>query len=132
MQSKAMGLNLLLLVAPSIAQSYPQQPGPEETQKVLKYLLAASSQKVPPGSHCGVDTKGRIPTTVMDVLSLHLSYFGDGQNTIEGSIRVEGEVQRCELRITRSNGEDVSNCTLRFRVKNELLVIESLQCFMTP
>jgi hypothetical protein len=115
-----------------MAQSKADEPNPRETQQVLRYLLAASNSTVQPGSHCSGNFGQKEPAKILDILSMHLAYFGEGQNRIVGHTKITGDTQHCELRITRSNGEDISNCTLRFTVKNELLVLNSLQCTMTP
>ena len=114
------------------AQSTADESDPKETQTVLRYLLAASNMVVPPNSFCSGNYGQHGAARVLDVLSMHLAYFGQGQNRINGKTNIVGGVKHCELKITRLNGEDVSNGTFRFTVKDETLVPESLQCFMTP
>ncbi len=106
-------------------------PDPMQTKWALGLLLEASGQNIPRGSSCAGNYGQDGDAKLRDMLSTQLAYLYTGENRIIGRCDTKNNRQ-CMLRITHSSGEDVSSAEIKFFTRNGKLMLNSLNCVITP
>lgn len=121
----AMGVALFLCVVDaSFGESMPP-----DTRVALIALLAASNERIVPGSSCDDRYEKNTPITVKEFIATPLSYLYGGKNWISGSCRD----QACFINIYHANGkDDVFAVAIQFQTKNGKARVETLECRLTP
>lgn len=103
----------------------------EDTQRALRYLLAASEITIPRSSSCQGSFGYPPPPHIKDLVSMELASMSGGENGVRGKCTAKSGTQ-CSVSFSHSSGEDVSSAEIDFQVRNERLVPGSLYCVLSP
>ncbi len=104
--------------------------GPDDTEKALNLLLAATNITIPPNSSCNGQYGQKGPPKLKDLLAMELAGFNRGQNIISGSCQGTAE-KSCNISISHRYGEDVYGAEIRFRINSKGVIdINTLTCIM--